>query len=48
MKILTVNYPKLEEDLTKINFFDEKFSENLQGQVEINSKKFSELPSFKV
>jgi|LakMenE01Jun11ns_1017448.scaffolds.fasta_scaffold9331306_1 hypothetical protein len=33
MKIFSVSYPKKEEDVKKITFYDEKYVELLQNQV---------------
>ena len=48
MKLLTINYPKNDDDIRKIAEFDEFYASNLTVQVAEESAKFSDLPSFEV
>lgn len=48
MKLLTVNYPKGEEDLQKIQAFDEFYAFDIRDKVEADAAKFPDLPSFEV
>lgn len=48
MKLLTINYPKNDDDIKKIAEFDEFYASNLTVQVAEESAKFLDLPSFEV
>lgn len=48
MKVLSVNYPKKEEDEAKIEKFTSSYEKACKQQVMDDSKKFNDLPEFKV